>query len=120
MNEEMLKAIDALLESIGEGPWEFTRNNGIRLLVPGGDALVARIVNAPEGDIAYIPDFPWSPDAGNAIATLICTAPGTLAALVAEVRRIRGRVATLEARMKTMKPRTDGEYAAADAEDFAR
>lgn len=84
-----LRAIEARLWKIGETPWEFTRNNGIRLRMANGEPFEARIINAPEGDVVYVPEFPWSPDEGNAISEFIRATPEDVAALIAEVRRLR-------------------------------
>ena len=75
-----LEAIKARLSAATPGPWR--RDGNHRAKVRGGDGdTLTRVV--PESS-----DEPWSPT-DEANADLIAHAPGDIAALVAEVERLR-------------------------------
>lgn len=86
MTDEELAAIEARLQAATPEPWTMTEEEGDWCLrAPDGESMMC--------DTQY---YPWTPGRAEDWQ-LIAHAPTDLAALVAEVRRLRGRCDELRA-----------------------
>jgi hypothetical protein len=83
-----LDAIRARCDAISPAPWQTVRNNFIKADWIPEDS---RIVWCPGADVAYV--APVGPDDGNADAAFIAHARQDVPRLLAEVERLRARLA---------------------------
>lgn len=96
VDEQRLAAIEARVKAAAAGPWETVRNNFIDLNAVDWGGQASRIVSGPEGDVVYVPPFPWSPDDGNATAAFVAESRQDVVDLAADLREERERVDQLE------------------------